>query len=214
MDQLKFEDYINPNVGHQNDATNIRTLVLKQLSRGRFEIIDNLCKVIILLNSEKRTVTLSNAININEFINLIYIAENKEPSLYFLQQKIGVDAPLLMCLKDYQDQFYKLGSEFENEYWYKFYSKTEIKDGMRESYQASWIDYEKQLENDSIIYDEVGVCGLWAMPYQMLFKFFNQQCKARYGDKLFILKTLPECRYINDGKEIMEIDLRLLKNLI
>lgn len=65
------------------------------------------------------------------------------------------------------------------------------------------IDYGKQLEEESIIYDELGLCGLFAMPYNMLFECFNEQCKERYGDKLFILKTIPECRYLKDGKEII-----------
>lgn len=198
-----FEDYIKPDIGHQKDASTILTLVLKQISRGRFEVFDNHCEVIILLSGQKRTVILSN-IKIHEFRDQVYIASPTEPSLDFLHKKIaGFDELLITCLKNYQDQFYKLGTEFEKEYWYKFYSKTEIKDAMRELYQASWIDYEKQLENGSIIYDELGVCGLWAMPHDMLLKCFNEECKGHYGDKLFILKTVPECRYINDDKEII-----------
>lgn len=53
MEQLLFEDYIGSNLGHQKDASIIRTWVLKQVSRGRFEIDNNLCKVKILLNGEK-----------------------------------------------------------------------------------------------------------------------------------------------------------------
>lgn len=204
MEQLLFEDYIRPNLEHQKDASAIRTRVLKQVSRGRFEINDNICKVKILLNGEKRTVSISNSIKTNEFRDLVYIASPTEPSLDFLYKKIGwSEKPLLICLKDYQDQFYKFGTEFENEYWYKFYSKTEIKDGLRELYQASWIDYGKQLEEESIIYDELSLCGLFAMPRNMLFECFNEQCKERYGDKLFVLKTIPECRYLMDGKEII-----------
>lgn len=41
------------------------------------------------------------------------------------------------------------------------------------------------------------------MPYHMLLECFNESCKERYGDKLFILKMVPECRYIDDGKEII-----------
>ena len=159
MEQLLFEDYIGSNLGHQKDASVIRTWVLKQVSRGRFEIDNNLCKVKILLNGEKRTVIISNSLKTNEFRDLVYITSPMEPSLDFLYKKIGwSEEPLLICLKDYQDQFYKLGTEFENEYWYKFYSKTEIKDELRELYQASWIDYGKQLEEESIIYDELGLC--------------------------------------------------------
>lgn len=204
MEQLLFEDYIKPNMGNQKDASTIITWVLKQISRGRFEIDNNLCKVKILLNGEKRTVILSNTIKTNQFRNLVWTASPTEPSLDFLYKKIGwSEKPLLICLEDYQNQFYKLGTEFENEYWYKFYSKTEIKDELRELYHASWIDYGKQLEEESVIHDELGLCGLFAMPYNMLLECFNELCKKRYGDKLFILKTMPECRYLKDGKEII-----------
>ena len=60
MEQLLFEDYIGHNSEHQKGACVIRTKVLKQVSRGRFEINDNICKVKILLNGEKRTVSISN----------------------------------------------------------------------------------------------------------------------------------------------------------
>lgn len=204
MKQLIFEDYIKPNVGYQKDASTIKTLAIKQISRGRFEVSDDFCEVKIFLKGKKRTVILSNSIKLQEFRAQMTWVSPKEPSLDFLYNKIGWNnEPLLGFLKNYQDQFYKLGTEFENEYWYKFYSKTEIKDGMRELYQAGWIEYEKQLEKEKIIYDELGICGLWAMPYHMLLKCFNEQCKKHYGDKLFILKTVPECRYINDGKEII-----------
>lgn len=212
MEQLIFEDYIKPNIGRQKEASTIITLVIKQISRGRFEIADNICEVKILLKGEKRTVILSNTIKIQEFRELMMWVSPKEPSLDLLYNKIGLNKEsLLEFLKNYQDQFYKLGTEFENEYWYKLYSKTEIQDGMRELYQAGWIDYEKQLEKETIIHDELGVCGLWAMPDNMLLACFNEQCKERYGDKLFILKTVPKCRYINDGKEIIGDRFEVIK---
>ena len=204
LEQLIFKDYMKSNIGYQKDASTIITLVIKQISRGRFELVDNICEVQILLKGERRTVILSNTIKLQEFREEMVRVSPKESSLDLLYNNIGLNKePLLVFLKNYQDQFYKLGTEFETEYWYKLYSKTEIKDGMRELYQAGWIDYEKQLENDTIIYDELGVCGIWAMPYHMLLKCFNESCIERYGDKLFILKTVSECRYIDDGKEII-----------
>ena len=87
MEQLLFEDYIGSNLGHQKDASVIRTWVLKQVSRGRFEIDNNLCKVKILLNGEKRTVIISNSLKTNEFRDLVYITSPTEPSLDFLYKK-------------------------------------------------------------------------------------------------------------------------------
>lgn len=213
MEQLIFEDYIKPSIRYQEEAFTIITLVIKQISRCRFEIASAFCKVIILLNGEKRTVIVSNKIKTDEFRNLAWIASPNEPSLDFLRNELeGVNEVLLTWLIKYQDQFFKLGTEFENEYWYKFYSKTEIKNDMRELYQASWIDYEKQLENELIIHDALGVCGLWAMPYDMLLNCFKEQCKERYGDKLFVLKTVPDCRYLNDDKELIGDRFEVIKN--
>lgn len=141
----------------------------------------------------------------------MYTIDNAEPSLDFLYDNIEVNKPLLECLQNYQTQFYKFGTEFENEYWYKFYNRTIIEDNMREAYQASWIDYEAQLTNEPIIYDEFGVCGLFAMPYHMLFHCFNEECKNRYGNNLFILKTLPTCKYIYVDKEIIGDRFKVIK---
>lgn len=46
------------------------------------------------------------------------------------------------------------------------------------------VDYEKQLEDGNIIYDENNLCGLWAMPYEMVLSCFNEEFKNRYGSKL------------------------------
>lgn len=74
---------------------------------------------------------------------------------------------------------------------------------MRKLYGAKWINYEKQLSEGDIIFDERHINGLWAMPYDMFLKCFNEKCKANYGDKFFILKTVPECHYLFDNKEII-----------
>lgn len=204
MEQIFFQNFIKLDVCQQKEVSNIITLVIKQISRGRFEIESDLCEVKILLDGEKRTVILNNTITTQDFRSLISKVFTTEPSLDLLEKEIyGVNESLLTFLKKYQDKYYRLGTEFENEYWYKFYSKSEIKEQMRESYQAGWIDYEKQLENGTIIHDELGISGLWAMPYDMLFRCFNECCKNRYGNCLFILKTVPDCRYINDEKEII-----------
>ena len=56
-----------------------------------------------------------------------------------------------MYLKEYQDQYYKLGIQFEEEHWYKIYSKKEPKVELRKLYETSWIDYKKQLKEGLII---------------------------------------------------------------
>lgn len=204
MEELKFEDYIKPTIGQQKEASAIITSVFKQISNGRFEIVHNNCKVEILLNGAKRTVILSDTISLQEFRDQKGWAVSGEASLDFLYNKIGTNnEPLLKFFKNYQDQFYKLGTEFQNEYWYKIYSKTEIQDEERELHQARWINYEEQLKKGKTIYDESGIYGLWAMPENMLVEFFKERCKEHYGNQLFVLKLVPECRYVNNGKEII-----------
>lgn len=189
---------------YQKENDFIITSVIKQLSRCRFEVTGDLCKVEILLNNEKRTIIFSNEIDKEKMIDLADGIFTTEPSLDLFRNKMLInDEPLLIFLKKYQQEYYKLGTEFENEYWYKFYSKTEIEDGMRKLYQAGWIDYEEQLENESIIYDELGISGLWAMPYDTLLDHFDENHTKLFGDKLFVLKTVPDCRYLKDRMEII-----------
>lgn len=60
-----------------------------------------------------------------------------------------------------------------------------------------------KLEEGNIIYDTKGLCGLWAMPKEMLLKCFNEQCLERYGSSFLILKPVADCYYLNDKEEII-----------
>lgn len=199
MEQLIFEDYIKDDKWcHQDKSYSIVMLVIKQISRGRFEIADDICKVKILLNGEEKIVVISNIRKTEELKTLVKEIYHPETSLSFLQNKMqnsGIES-LFEFLKEYKDEYYKLGSEFENEYCYKFYSTTEIEDETRKSYQVRWIDFEKQLEKGNKIFDELGVYGLSAMPDMMLSECFGEKRKKRYGNQLFLLKIVPKCRYI------------------
>ena len=204
MKQLIFEEYLQPDMRYQEENDIVITSVIKQLSRCRFEVTGDLCKVEILLNNEKTTIIFSNKIDKKKMLGLAKSIFITEPSLDLFCNKISIsNEPLFTFLKKYQQEYYKLGTEFENEYWYKFYSKTKIEDGMRRLYQAGWIDYENQLENESIIYDELGISGLWAMPYNSLLDHFDENHAKLFGDKLFVLKTVPDCRYLKDRMELI-----------
>lgn len=74
---------------------------------------------------------------------------------------------------------------------------------MRELYQAEWIDYENQLKDGNIIHDVRGMCGLFAMPKDMLVNCFNEESRDRYGDNLLVVKSISDCFYLNDKKEII-----------
>lgn len=198
------------------NVNKIKILALKQLSRGRFEMIGDECFAKILLDGSIRTVVFSNKVSASEFRNQLAIAIMcmREPSLDFMQDKMCYSGkPILEQLKSYQDIYYKLGTEFDGDIWYKLYSKKEIRDDMRDLYQARWINYEKQLENGNVIYDEYSLCGLWAMPLDMILQCFNDKCKNRYGDNLFILKTVSNCKYLHDGKEIIGDRFEVIQKL-
>lgn len=212
---INFENLDSAHVPKE-EIRRIKRLAIKQLSRARFEIKGNKCYVKILLDDSICEVFFTNNINHSTFENEIYLAlsHSREPSLEFMYDKMYYfDKPLLVELKHYQDTYYKLGAEFEAETWFKLYSKEQIVNDMRDLYQARWIDYEEQLENGTIIYDEYTLNGLWAMPLEMILECFSDVCKERYGDNLFILRTVSDCRYLYDGKEIIGDSFEVIEKL-
>lgn len=214
-ESICFENLESTNV-LQKEIRLIKSLAIKQLSRGRFEIKGNECYVKILLDNSVREIIFTNKIKPSIFEREICLAllHSREPSLEFMRDKMNCsNKTLLVALKNYQDTYYKLGTEFEGEIWFKLYSKEMIVNDMRNLYQARWIDYEKQLEDGNIIYDEYTLNGLWAMPLEMILECFNDICKERYGDNLFILKTVSDCRYLHDGKEIIGDRFEVIEKL-
>lgn len=141
---------------------------LKQLSRCRFEFKADVCSVVIRYKNKLVKILFTNDISLYKFSDLLYCYSN-EPSTYFMRNKINsYDKSLFTYLKEYKDRYYLLGGEYKNAKWYKFYNTVPLNDPMRILYNAKWIDYEKQLEEGNIIYDENNLCGLWAMQYEMV----------------------------------------------
>lgn len=205
MEQVTFKDYIKPNMGQQKYASEIKTLSLKQLSRGNFTIKDECIFVEIELFGNRYEVRFDNSLSVQEIMDLAYIASPHEPSLDYLRNKLfGVrNESFLSAMVFFQDNCYLSGDHFNEEIWVKLYSTKPIESAERELYQAGWVDYEKQLKEGNIIFDEKGLVGLFAMPVEQILKCLNEECKEKYGDKLLVLKTVDDCFYINDGKEII-----------
>lgn len=203
MKKLIFEEFFTNGNNLRAENNNIIEYAVKQLSRGRFEIINEHCETIVLNDRKKHLVIFSNNTQTEKLYNLTYSFSN-EPSLqFFREQLITTNKSLISFLKYYKESFYKSGEEYKNDYWFKFYSKTKLDNGLRDVYKAEWIDYEKQLKMGSIIYDEYEVAGIWAMPYELLKKSFNNEVKSNYGDQLFVVKPVYNCKYLYDGKEII-----------
>lgn len=81
MKQLIFEEYLQPDMRYQEENDIIITSVIKQLSRCRFEVTGDLCKVEILLNNEKTTIIFSNKIDKKKMLGLAKSIFITEPSL-------------------------------------------------------------------------------------------------------------------------------------
>lgn len=189
---------------NDNDKYEINEFALKQLSRCRFEIYDNKCFTKVSVNEDIITVYIKNDVTIQDFKDRLNLIILPEPSINFMLDSIDdKNQELFSFLNEYKEKYYKLGTSFDEKYWFKLYDKTEIEDGIRDLYNAGWIDYEKQLENGNVIYDEKKLAGLWAIDKSMLFRVLNDVCKERYGSKIFVLKLSPNCRYLYDNKEII-----------
>lgn len=204
MEEIFFNELLNDKLtGVRWSKSEIVENALKQLSRCRFEFKADVCSVVIRYKNKLVKILFTNDISLYKFSDLLHCYSN-EPSTYFMRNKINsYDKSLFTYLKEYKDRYYLLGGEYKNAKWYKFYNTVPLNDPMRILYNSKWIDYEKQLEEGNIIYDENNLCGLWAMPYEMVLSCFNEEFKNRYGSKLMVVKPVSDCRYINDGKEII-----------
>lgn len=193
-----------------------KTQTIKQISRAKYKCLDNHIEVIVEVFDEKINVIVDNSLPCYDFNESVPSTEPGEPSLNYLCNKIAlkVKLPLVSALKEYQEENLIPGSELMDKIWFKFYSSTEIKHTQRDSYRAKWIDYKKQLSNGSdIIFDELHLNGLWAMPYNLVVGSINSECAEKYGSKLFIVAPIPDCKYLLDGKEIIGDEFRVLYDL-
>lgn len=203
MEEISFVELINGvRVGTAEKYRLIRDYVLKQISRCRFEIDGDKCFVLAKYKKDIVSVVISNDVSVYEFSQLLYVV-NDEPSPEFMRSRIRTfDCTLMEMLEEYKKKYYKSGDELMGEVWYKIYNLKPHSCEYRKVYNATWIDYEEQLRSGDIIYDE-GIAGLWAMPAEMMLKCFNEECVEHYGNRLYIVKPVDGCCYLNDGKEII-----------
>lgn len=213
MEVIAFGELINgAKVGTAEKYRAIRNYTLKQISRCRFEIDGEKCFVLAKYKEDIVSVEISNDISVYEFSQLLYVV-NDEPSPQFLHDKIRLfDCTLIEMLEEYKQKYYESGEKLKDEVWYKIYSRDPLSCEFRKVYDATWIDYEGQLESGDIIYDE-GIAGLWAMPAELMLQCFNEECVERYGNRVFIVKPVDGCFYLNDGKEIIGEKYRVIDSI-
>ena len=210
---VTFEELISNKSSENRDKYYcLRDYTLKQISRCKFEIVDNKCVVKARYKDEIVKVVLENNINVSDFYQWSYVV-NDEPSPQYMRSKIkNFNVTLFEMLNDYKSNNYIIGEMIKDDIFYKLYSPTRICNEQRDLYDARWIDYEKQLKCGKVIYDE-GIAGLWAMPAKMLLNCFNEECKGKYGDHIFILRPVVDCFYLNDEKEIIGDKYEVIEKL-
>ena len=200
---IHFEELIDGvTVGDREKCGLIKEYAIKQISRCHFEIIDDECIVPVMYKGDRVQVIFTNDISVYEFSKHLSMVRN-EPSPKFLYSKIkSYEITFIEMIREYKREYYLLGENLQDNLWYKIYNRTPLKCPMRDVYGATWINYEKQLKRGNVIYDE-GISGLWAMPAEMMKKCFNNECKERYGNRVFLVKPVAGCFYLNDGPEII-----------
>ena len=186
----------------------IKIYVLKQISRCKYEILNDLCYVHAIYNNSKIEVIVSNNININDFliqIDEIYKGVLREASIDFIRSKImDYNGDIIYKLREYKTKNLVKGKDLNNNILYKMYSREPLEEECRKKFGATWIDYEKQLqETKDIIFDE-GIAGLWSFPKDVAYDCIRRKiCRERYGERIFVVEPIDDCFYFDDGKEVI-----------
>lgn len=198
-----------------NDITRA---VKKQLSRGRYTITDGICKLEIICNDKRYSISLDDNCNVLRLRD--YCVITKESSVVLLDKFLdnyiynhGKNCSLIYALKEYQDTNLRYGNQIKNKIFYKLYSndKRHLNLVYRSMYGAKWIDYSDQISNrDRIIFDENQINGLWAMKDDQLKNIVYSI--EMYGDRMFTLELLPDCRYLLTDKEIIGDRFKVIRS--
>ena len=201
--EIYFEELVNNcNNGNIKRYCEIRNNAIKQLSRCRFEIVDDKCVVKVKDNNEVVNVVFTNKLKGDVLSEYLYLGDEVSPK--FMYNKLrNYNASFIDTVKEYKNTYFVQGKDIADSIWYKIYNREPLECKLRECYGATWIDYEKQLENGNVIYDSEGISGLWAMPAAMVSQCLNDECKEHYGNRVFVVKPVGDCFYLDDEKEII-----------
>lgn len=199
-----LKDFIYHNSNELQRLSYVKQEALKQISRCRFQIEGEKCIVNIIWEGIKMKLVVTNDISVYDFIQQLWTVSPREMSVNFMLEKLyQFKGDLLNVLEQYKNKYLKSASDFRGEIWIKMYSNFELEHPMRKIYNATWLDYEKQLEQGNIIYDENEVCGIWAMSKSFCHKVFDEKCIEHYGDRVLIVEPIDGELYFNDGPELI-----------
>ncbi|MEG3312218.1 hypothetical protein RFL03_00675 [Streptococcus parasuis] len=202
-----------------NTYSSLVGAVKKQLSRGRFTILDRICKLEIIINDEVSSITLDDNHYLPDVKNCCSFPSEPSVRLFdnFLKQFIynnGSNCSLIDALLEYQEANLHYGYQIEDKICYKLYSKDEklLNTKLRSQYGAKWIDYSAQLSNgEGIIFDKDNINGLWAMKSSELNNIVY--CIDTYGDHLFTLELLPDSLYLQTKNEIIGHNFKVIRSM-
>ena len=190
-----------------SSVTDIESMALKQLAKGKFKSYDDYIETEVENEGERIKIRFhdTDAISCYNFRSRVYTAHPHEPCTEYLYNETALydGKSLIEMLNEYKAANIKKGADLSNEVWFKLYSKQKLEHGMRDVYHATWIDYEAQLMHSDVIFDENHLYGLWAMPFSTLLDNFNEESMEHYGRSLFIVKPVPDVDYLLDGKEVI-----------
>ncbi len=212
---ISLYDLLNcKTVGNSERYYNVLSDTIKQLSRGRFKIKNDKILVNVLEDSEILEVVVDNSVSVYDFQQNSVYAQPPEPSIKFMINKLSdTSFPLVEALRNYKEKYYIKGEDLKEKNCFKLYSLETIEHPLRGLYKAKWIDYKKQLEKGNIIFDEDGINGIFAFPETMLVDILNEESINHYGDRLFYLKPINDCYYLNDGEEIIGDRFEVVKDI-
>ena len=207
--------YFHEIISFYEENIKIIELSIKQLSRTRFIIKNNLCETHINYQDNEITVIFTNNIEFRVFQHYVILFSNESSVKQlseFLITFLGEKTDLFSLLNEYFRKYTFVINGNTDKVWFKFFSDTEPSDPMRNEYNVKWINYNKQLESSNIIYDENKLVGLFAIEnLKTLYEAFSDTCKNRYGNQLFILAPVEGITYFKDENEIIGDSFKVLK---
>ncbi|WP_139355629.1 hypothetical protein [Oribacterium sp. C9] len=163
-----------------------------KLAFGKYQIVNNS----VIINLEDKDVSIDEGDKEDLSIDF----SGWEPSYKNLNNLILHNDSLLTALSKYKKYGLKRGI-FLKDIYYKMYWKDRPEEIERSECGRKWIDYEKMLKDNNIVFDCYNQFGIWSTRLDNINNTLSSS--FRYGDHLMILRPLPLCKYAVSDLEIV-----------